>query len=184
MIFLLPQLKQGDIAACLLEVITENERAIPNYQAIGFEIVREFICYSGHIESMPGLNPGLRFEWVDRPRWDSWQACWSWHPSWQNDSPAVERISVNYRLVEAWLEDQFAGYAAYVPEEGYLAQFAVPEAFRGRGIGKRLFDFVYQDCGMGLRLINVDAGDAATLSFLDAIGMQETIRQYEMEWYI
>lgn len=182
--FLLPLLQQQGVEICLLDVIIGNDPAIRSYSAIGFEVVREFICYAGCVEAPPRELPDLSWDWQAKPDWERWQGFWTWRPSWQNDLPAVRRIESSHEFVTLCLGETLVAYAAFVPAEGYLSQFAVHPQYRNQGIGKTLFGKLCQRCGNALKLTNVDQSDEATNSFLYALGMRETVRQYEMEWHV
>jgi ribosomal protein S18 acetylase RimI-like enzyme len=71
-------------------------------------------------------------------------------------------------------------YVMLIPETGYIAQFAVDPEYRRQGIGSRLFSFLPTLIHKPINCINIDANAEATISFMKKIGMQETVRQYEM----
>ena len=63
---------------------------------------------------------------------------------------------------------------------GDLAQFAVARDDRRRGIGTALLAAARAASPSPLRIVNTDAGCAATSRFLASVGSSELVRQYEM----
>lgn len=65
-----------------------------------------------------------------------------------------------------------------------MTNIAVDPAFRRRGIAARLMDRLLDDVSGGpapVKLINVEAADAATAALAEKAGFAVYARQYEME---
>lgn len=178
--YILPDLKAAQVTRCLLEVIVGNDRAIHTYQATGFEIIREFICYKGEGPLMPILPTSIHIQESQEVDWEAWKSFRDWQPSWQNDDPAIQRIQADHRFVSLYEGDQLRGYAAYLPDSGSVSQFAVHPKHRGRKFGTALLAHIGTVCQQTLRFINIDASAQSTTQFLRSLDIQETVRQYEM----
>lgn len=178
--YISPALKAAQVERCLLEVIAGNDRAIHTYQAIGFEIIREFICYKGEAPLPPILPTSIHIQESQQVDWGAWKSFRDWQPSWQNDDPAIKRIQAAHRFVSLSEGDQVLGYAVYLPDSGYVSQFAVHPKHRGRRFGTALLAHIGAACHQALRFINIDASAQSTPHFLRSLDIQETVRQYEM----
>lgn len=178
--YILPALKTAQVERCLLEVIVGNDRAIHTYRAIGFEIIRELICYKGEAPLPPILPASIQLQESQQVDWGVWKSFGDWRPSWQNDDPAIKRIQADHRFIQIYEGNQLRGYAAYLPDSGYVSQFAVHPKHRGRKFGTALLAHIGTACHQTLRFINIDASAQSTLPFLRSLDIQETVRQYEM----
>jgi ribosomal protein S18 acetylase RimI-like enzyme len=94
--FLLPKLAQKGIASHLLEVITENVKAIPVYQKIGFEIARTVSCFKGKVttpkQGIAEIRP------IDFPEENEVGDFRDFTPTYQNTSKAIMRTADAHRF--------------------------------------------------------------------------------------
>ncbi|HNQ80154.1 MAG: GNAT family N-acetyltransferase [Acidobacteria bacterium] len=107
-----------------------------------------------------------------------------WLPSWENSFASLARIPDELRIHGARLDGRWVGFAAYYPELRWVTNIAVDPAFRRRGIAARLMDRLLDDVSGGpapVKLINVEAADAATAALAEKAGFAVYARQYEME---
>jgi Acetyltransferase (GNAT) family. len=107
-----------------------------------------------------------------------------WLPSWENSFASLARIPDELRIHGVRLDGRWVGFAAYYPELRWVTNIAVDPAFRRRGIAARLMDRLLDDVSGGpapVKLINVEAADAATAALAEKAGFAVYARQYEME---
>lgn len=178
--FILPELKARGIAMALLEVIDSNLPAIRSYKAVGYTVRRELLCFKGSPQ-LPEKNPGVVVKEIEAPDWAYLQTFWDWAPTWQNSITALHNIGKAQPTIGIYENGRVIAYANYNPQNNRIAQIAVDKTFRGRGLAKELFRYIYQAQEMPCSIINVDAGAAATIGFLRSVGLEHYITQYEME---
>jgi ribosomal protein S18 acetylase RimI-like enzyme len=77
------------------------------------------------------------------------------------------------------------GYIVFSPSNARVKQFGVHPDFRYKGIGHALFQKVQEMAGdKMLTLINLDDSDNESIAFLQKIGFEMTVQQYEMRMEI
>jgi ribosomal protein S18 acetylase RimI-like enzyme len=174
--FLLPLLAEEGITSHLLEVITENAKAIPVYEKIGFTIVRTVACFKGKINHAE--NHFADICTIDFP--GQMEAWCDFKPTYQNATPAILRTKETHQFLGAFVEGKMVGCIAFIESNARIKHFAVAPEFRRKGIGGQLFDQVQQRVGdKPVLLINVDESDES-MAFLQKIGLEIPLRQYEM----
>ena len=172
--FAIDDLRKKGIEKSTLEVITKNERAIRAYQGVGFEISKEYKCYAGSIQSEQEAPVKLRkwslhdYDWDKLPRQQ--------HYSWDFQQETL--LNANYDLYEVLHNDQPESYFISHPEKQYLAQFDV--FIRGDEPWKRLFAAIGQ-VTEAVRIINVDTRLTDKIEWIQNLGLEITVDQYEME---
>ncbi|MBL7780256.1 MAG: GNAT family N-acetyltransferase [Saprospiraceae bacterium] len=176
--FILPELKNAQVCQIQLEVIHGNVPAVKTYEAIGFEVARQLDCYKGFMTNPPVAEADIRM--LRSYDWTLLKSFWDWQPSWQNSITAVENIQGSNISLGAWQGDQLLAYLIYNPVSNRIQQFAVTPTHRRTGIGSALFYCAAQQAGKELVLINVDHRSSETASFLQNIGLQPFLQQYEM----
>ncbi len=176
--FIVPELKNAQIQQIQLEVIHGNVPAIKTYEAIGFEVTRQLDCYKGYLTNEPVAGADIRG--LVSYDWTLMKSFWDWQPSWQNSISAVENVQRSNISLGAWHGDHLLAYLIYNPVSNRIQQFAVHPAHRRKGIGAALFYHVAQQAGKELVLINIDHNSGETASFLQRLGLQKFVGQYEM----
>ena len=176
---LLEAVKATGVQSCSLEVIQQNDVAIYTYRKCGFHIDRGFHCFSGAIQSSHQLGSAYTTQPIQKPDWQLLQGFWDFQPAWEQDIAAIQRGFSDLQLLGVYKGQQLLAYAVLDPLQGKLLQFAVSKEHRRKGIGRMLF------CELAGRMekasvINVDENATATIGFLQAVGLQHTISQYEM----
>ena len=175
----IPQFKAKSIEQCSLEVIQENTRAINVYERIGFKKLRGINCYGGEIiRTNAPTPPNLVIQQINQPNWKRYQTCFDFVPCWNNSLNWVKAIQDTYEVIEIYDNQQFAGFGA-VDKSGSLPIFGIVPTFRQKGYGRILLDYMAATRPK-LRTNNVDDSATATLQFLEKMGMQNSINQYEM----
>ena len=181
--FIAPILRAQNIQRVVLEVITTNKPAIATYEKIGFKTLRTLNCYQGTIETK-ATNTADDIRPLQEYDWQKLKPFWDWTPSWQNQCRAVES---NREATIAWgaYDDiGLAGYLIYNPTTKRIPQFAVAKGSRHQGLAQSLFDKVSREYATDVAIINVDSAAKTTISFLEQLGLQPTVAQYEMEWVL
>ena len=182
--FSLPRLRQTNALRYLLEVISTNYPAIAIYERIGFRSIRTLQGFSRKLlaQSSKEPPPQLHLQEIEM-NWETAQTFWDWEPSWQNSMASIRRSRARKIAIGAFLGQNLAGYGIVYPDSGDIAQFSVHRSARRRGIGTHLIHALQEKMltPSAARTVNVDASDAATLTFLKAIGFHPTLSQHEME---
>ena len=160
----------------VLEVMCQNEPARRAYERVGFAISRKLDCWTlDEIAGEGDLEIEMR-EGFSPPE----PGLCSWAPSWQNSDESLARAPERVVTLAIMRDSGPVAHAALCPESGDLPQFAVAPDQRRRGIGRALLARARRISRAPLRIINTDAGDAATSAFLEVIGGKRTVAQYEM----
>ncbi|PCJ65293.1 MAG: GNAT family N-acetyltransferase [Bacteroidetes bacterium] len=179
--FILPLLKQQHVDYLQLEVILQNTPAITSYKKSGFEITRELLCYRGALKKLDS-NPSIEVKLLTNYNWKLLESFWDISPSWQNSKKVTgEQKDINISL-GAYLEDKLIGYAIYDPMNKRLQQIAVDKEYRRQKIATTLVNFLTENKGNKLSVINVDKRSEASNSFLSKIGLKNYINQVEMKF--
>ncbi len=183
-------LEKKGFQSYLLEVITQNEKALKLYESLGFRITRRLECLvlkgplatqvhhadisvsSVSTEQLPILEQAFRGE-PDQ----------AFEPSWQNGWKTIQRRPELYHINAMWKAGQCIGYGVIGARRGGIAQLWVRHDYRRRGLGSQLLrDLIARSPGFkSYSWVNVDEGSVATLSFLKALGFTEQLAQFEME---
>ena len=168
-----------------LEVIIENEPAIRAYQRSGFTIARTLNCYKGHnkdIPLKPGNWEGINIELLNDIPWQEALHYWNFQPTWQNQIKAVNLSAPFIRGIGLKNGGKLLAFGIINPEKGRIMQFAVHPSFRRQGLGHLLFKKMGELGNPNMSLLNIEANDVATNTFLKSIGFQIFIQQYEMHY--
>ena len=176
--FVLPELRRRGVRKALLEVIDRNEAALKSYKATGYTVQREFLCFRGQPQVTEQTHDFTIRE-VDQPDWTQLQAFWDWMPSWQNGITALLRAGKSSRITGVYQDDRLVAYAAY-NQQNRIAQFAVDKAYRGRGLGRLLLRHISEGGARPVLLVNIPADAVPTVAFLESLGLEMFVAQYEM----
>src|SRR5262245_26208857 len=83
--FLVPRLQEVGIAQYLLEVLSENDRAVALYRKLGFVETRVLtVLRSNEPPKSVDASPGVSIRHVEKPDWTLFESFWDGYPSWQN----------------------------------------------------------------------------------------------------
>lgn len=177
--FILPQLESEGIYSHLLEVIVQNHPAIRVYEKAGFRKTRVLGCFKGSINS-PEINKNIEINILDEIDRELFSQFGDTLPSWQNSIPAIERTLNLHRTAGAFDGENLVGYIVYT-ESGRIKQLAVKKDFRHQGIARTLFAFVKSNLNDPEILItNIDEDSPGIISFLEKIGLNLFLEQFEM----
>ena len=176
--FIIPKFRAEGIRTCYLEVIDENLAAIKSYGASGFKKVRRFECLKGRIHS--GAVRDQKLKKLEELDWKTLKSFWDWQPSWQYDVTGVENAINELESIAYYEGTQVVAYLIYNPTTCRVQQFAVSPNYRGRGIGTTLFKYMCAKIQKDIYVINVPAEANETLTFLQKLGLEIVLGQFEM----
>ena len=183
--FMMPILQGRGVEQILLEVITDNEKAVNLYRALGFEEIRKLLVLKAE-------KPRLKFEHelprdvnireIVQPDWDLLRSFWDGPPSWQNSPAAIERTREVKKIVGAFSADRCIGYVIFSGDSGKIAQLAVAKENRNRGTGTLLLSELQKNTNEknSLQVINLDDSLTGAVRFFQNRGFIESLSQYEM----
>lgn len=182
----IPPLESRGVTRFLLEVLQVNEPAIRAYTKAGFEVTRELACFKLKVDktnlaSEP--STGTEVKTVDRASVAGFSTEVDWQPSWENGFSAIARIPDQLLILGAFDQDRCVGVIAYTPLLNWIITLIVRRSHRRRGIGTALVQRLVEHLPAGLlevKLQNVDRSDEGMLTFLERLGFDPWVDQYEM----
>ena len=176
--FMVPRLKDVGIAQYLLEVLSENDRAVALYRKLGFVETRVLaVLRSDEPVTRWSELPDVSIRAVEEPDWTLFESFWDGYPSWQNSSRAVERV-VKRVIMGAYVDGNCVGYGVVFRPSGNLMQLAVAREYRRKGIGSRILAALAPN--EALKVNNIDENLKGTLAFFEANNFKIVLKQYEM----
>ncbi|MBS1636145.1 MAG: GNAT family N-acetyltransferase [Bacteroidetes bacterium] len=165
-----------------LEVAVPNLKAMSVYTKLGFHLHRKLVCFRGR-PSAPGVAV-IPVTQVNVLPWDELPGFWNHAPTWQNDIPAMQRVSNQLRFYAILPGGKPLAYAIVNPLTGRVHQLAVHPLYRRRGYAGALIMKIAEDItNRDLSMINIDHSDVATIAFLKACNLEPFIEQYELKLY-
>ena len=170
----LTDLKKQGIEKSRLEVITDNTVAVHVYQQIGFEITKNYSCFSGRLNCES--NPDLNTQEIDLPK-----VPWNTLPhqdkySWDHQKESV--INSAYSYFEVRFQEKLESFFIIDPKRNYLVQMDV--FINEAKVWQRLFQAI-KKMSESVRIINVDESQKDKMTQLKTYGLECTVKQYEME---
>lgn len=181
--FLIPIFEERRIKQCVLEVLTENDRAIKAYRSIGFRETKYFRCFKFDSKSIKVRPPAVSLEiyGVKHPNWDIYERFSDQQPSFLDSSLMINDNLASETIVEAHSEGKCVGYAIYQPAFGRISQIGVAPEVRGKGVGSNLIKYI-QDTSRQkiLTVINIEKSEELTINFFKSLGFKNQLNQYEM----
>lgn len=171
----------ASIEQCMLEVITTNEPALKNYEALGFNVNRIFDCFRGAVKPVvKPLKGKITIRNIAAFDLVTIKSFGEELPSWQNSLAGANRNQANNRQLGVYINEELVGYGIVQPTRGRIIQFAIAEAQRRQGLGHRLLWEMSRLSQTPLSIMNVDQAYSGTNKFLKAVGLVQTISQFEM----
>ncbi len=156
----------------LLEVLQSNGRAFRIYRDAGFEVTREFQCWSvGAGDPADALTPLTTVDW------QLVSTFFDVAPSWQNSIDSIRRAAAPRSIVGVDEGERLIG-CAVVFDNGDLPLLAVERSARRRGNGRKLLRAAA--ARRALRILNVDSALVDAGAFLQRCGAMKTVTQFEM----
>lgn len=182
--FMMPIFRKAGAEQFLLEVITDNTRAVMLYKKLGFGIERELIFMEApaalHEDTRPNAEIEIRPMTADETV--PLSVLWGAEPSWQNSNEAIARSEPLKTILGAFMRGECAGYIVFSKGLGRIAQFVVDTRFRDKGIGSRLLTEMEKELvpDSKMQVINLDARLTDTVRFFKNRGFRHVVSQYEM----
>lgn len=180
----LPYLQEAGIRQYLLEVLQNNVKAIGVYHRMNFKTTREFNCYRQDIDKISrqmSVNDDCVIKSVETEFIRKAQFFCDFIPSWQNSIESIERGKYGLEFLGATIGETPVGYCVFDPLTGDLAQVAVREEYRRRGIATRLLQEAVRHMKTDfIKVLNVNAEDQAMYAFLENNNIILASRQFEM----
>jgi ribosomal protein S18 acetylase RimI-like enzyme len=179
----LPRLRDLGVKTFVLEVLQQNKPAIKAYEKTGFEITRGFDCYELSWEKLRGTETATIVP-LERADLDLFETALDWRPSWENSFASIKRIPDDVSLYGAVIDGAPRGLIVYYPALNWIMSIVVEKEQRRRGVGSSLVRFLKGAVGgvePRARLVNVQHDDSGMIRFLERIGFEQFVSQYEME---
>ncbi len=172
--YAIPDLIESGITKCLLEVITENVKAIKSYEGIGFEKCKHYKCFGGTISVENQNNYTLRevdfdaVNWGEIPNQELY--------SWDNQNRSLEQG--DYKYIEIIVDNQVQSFFSINPENGYLAQL---EVLNHTDLSWKTLFSAIQSLQKDVRINNTDDRLTDEIKAVESVGLKNTVDQFEME---
>lgn len=175
-------MKQG-VEQYLLEVIQANTSALELYKKQNFKIVRSFSCFSLSKENYKKQKNHI-VEHINKfhpEDWNKFMGFWDYSPSWQNSIDSVNSLPDEMVYSFVRLDDAIVGYGIAERKTGDIVQLAVNKNYRHKGIAKSIIaDLIESTELQKVGVLNVDDEASSMKDFLQSLGFNNTVEQYEM----
>lgn len=181
--FLFPKLKERNITQAVLEVLTQNERAIKSYKSCGFSIRTKYHCFKlkDFNHNIENALSGLTIRQKKQPDWPLYESFCDTKPYFLDSIPVLSQNLEHEHLAEACLGNEVVGYIIFQPQVSRVSQIAVAKSKRGQGIGKKLLAYALEASQTKtMTILNVDESQTKLIEALHHIGFEPTVDQYEM----
>jgi ribosomal protein S18 acetylase RimI-like enzyme len=179
----LPRLRGLGVKTFVLEVLQQNEPAIKAYEKTGFHITRGFDCFELAWDLIEEGEAPMIIS-LERGSLAIFETALDWRPSWENSFASIRRIPDSVSLYGALIDDVPRGLIVYYPALNWIMSIVVDRAYRRKGIGSALVRHLKDTIGGAgprARLVNVQHDDSGMIAFLERLGFENFVGQYEME---
>lgn len=173
----LPIFRKEEIKNCELEVIQENDKAIRAYQSVGFEIIKNYQCFSGELKTKSINNTSISFQNIKTPNWKKYSPLNPYGHAWGNSKTSIEIVKT-YDCWEMVHNTELIGYFIVHPTSGTIAQLEVKNQNWSK-YGALLLHKI-GSIQSKVKINNLDKKDKIKIEFLQTIGLKNTVNQYEM----
>ncbi len=180
--FSLPVFKAHNLKQCVLEVLTNNNRAIKAYEGVGFVKTKYYNCFKLDTGILDNTNQGYEgFKVAQKPNWVDYVRCLDHLPSFLDTESMINENLKNETVVEYRQNGSVLGYAIFQPVPGRISHLAVHREHRRQGIGTKLLSYIHASSkNQRLSIINIDRAAVGMKSFLIKLGFKNQIDQHEM----
>lgn len=184
---IVPKLKAQGVERFYLEVIQSNEPAVRAYQKAGFSIVRELDCYRIPFETArldPPAREDIQIRSIAKEELAQAAGFFDWLPTWENSLSSIQRIPDEVLILGAFGQEKLVGFVAYYPLLGWVLNMAVNKEYRRKKIGTGLLANLKDRIGgqvSSTDIINVEHTDKGMRQFLETIGVEFVVNQFEMK---
>jgi ribosomal protein S18 acetylase RimI-like enzyme len=180
---LFPLFRERNIEASVLEVITDNEKALKVYKEIGFRESKYFHCFRKDLYTIDNVDdPNLKYiKVIHAPDWRLFRSFSNSSPSFLDYYDVITRNISNEQIIVFENENTIVGYAIYQPELGRISQLAVAKNYRKRGVGTALTNYIIKNSQtIAVTALNVDSKSSDLIQFFKKLGFENQLDQYEM----
>lgn len=180
--FLLPKLREIGVEQMLLEVISNNTKAVNLYRKLGFLETRRLLMFEQTNSIEPAIPADFEIRQVESLDWQHIQTFWDKQTSWQFSIESVKRKLSPKILFGAFIDDKCVGYSILYQSTGTISQIAVEKEFREKKIATMLLAEMqkYIEKDKKLRFSNVDRELNSLIRFAGSLDFTPTISQFEM----
>ena len=179
----IPFLKEIGIRQYVLEVLTNNHKAINIYRQMNFEETRLFNCFRQDISkiNIKRNNRYCRVSPIDIRTIKNAQSWCDFIPSWQNSIDSIERGESDLFCLGAFVDGILAGFCVIDKKTGDVAQIAVAVKYRRKGIATALLHQAinYLETKF-VKVLNISADYQPMQAFLESMNIELVSNQFEM----
>lgn len=182
----IPHLNKNHIAQYLLEVLQHNTHAVKVYLKLGFKVTREFHYFKQQVSTVKNKIAGYGSTCSIHPisihELEKLAHFQDFCASWQNSFEAVARNPEKFIILGAHnTHDKLTGYCILEPDTGDIAQIAVEQLHRRKGIASLLLhDALKRNACDIIKVINTDVKCHTLTCFLESKNINPKGRQFEM----
>ena len=178
---ILPAVKDRGIQQSVLEVLTDNEKAIKAYASVGFKKGPLLRCFKGESLSYGHVNESVTIRTQRKFQPSVYDYMGQALPSFQDVNEHIIYDRGNETLLEAVIGSKVTGYIIFHSTSARISQLAVDREYQNQGIGSRLLkeaNWLLKQQPM--TLLNLRAEELETAEFLFNRGFINEVDQYEM----
>lgn len=179
----LDKASEHGIKRSVLEVISNNHKALKAYEKVGFQITKKFKCFKLTGQNYTASeNSDLKVKMSKSKSLDAYATFQTSAPSMLDCNALLSQNLANETTLEAWLKDELVGYIVFQPKVGRISQLATKKDKRRMGVGSNLIRAAIAASEQNvLTVINVEEGQTDIVAFLESQGFQNQIDQFEMQ---
>ena len=181
-------LSQSDIAKYLLEVISENTTGLALYTNAGFDITRKFNCYranSSDLSFSPENEIDISINNIkpDKLVYDAIEKFKEFNISWQNDVFSIKESEEKFSFITALHNNKIIGVGVIESAIGDVPFIGVDKEYRSNKVGTAIFmNMNCTNSAEKISCLNIDSESYPINCFLESIGLEKFIQQYEMAY--
>ncbi len=180
----LPALKSARCEQYLLEVLSDNEKAISIYVDLGFKVNRTFNYFVKEVNEIKNTASkdlqDYEFKEIELVP-EIMSAMQDFDPSWQNNFSAILKNTSHFKIIGAFKNNKLLAYGIIEPTTGDIPQLAVDKKYRRKGIGSYLLnELIKYNTAKMLRLINIENNTESVSQFLKSKNLEVSGSQFEM----
>lgn len=181
----IPFLKEAGIEQYLLEVLQHNDKAVPLYKKLGFEVTREFNYFSEENEKVKlpkkDLDSDYSVKLIDIEQIKTFESFFDFKPAWQNSFESIFRKPEEFKAVAALYNDVPIGFSVSEVKSGDITQISVDKKHRRKGIGTALIkEIIKLNQYNSIKCINTETTCESITKFLESLSIPLVGKQFEM----
>lgn len=180
--FLFPLFIENNIEACVLEVLTNNEKAISVYNSLGFNTSKYFHCFRKPNYDISDDKISVKnIKELEKIDWQLFRDFSDYSPSFLDSNDVIKRNITNEKIIVFEEEGKIFGYAIFQPELGRISQLAVNKKFRRNGVGTSLISYINKNSDtIAVTAMNINSQNKGLIDFFKQNGFENQLNQYEM----